>query len=129
MATSFFEGFNRNVSIIALGRVLRSFYFGFVAFILPLYLKHIGFSVVQIGLYALVATVASSVLVLLSGFLGDLISRKKTYIAMSSLSFFLFLILLTTTDHAIVFLSSIFGMTFSAMGGGGAGGGGRWHLS
>jgi MFS family permease len=112
----------RQIPILGAIRGLRSFYFGYVAFLIPLFLKHVGFSVVEIGIYALIATIASSGLVLVSGFLGDLYSRKKTLLLMSAFPLFIFIAFLATRNFALLFLTSIFGITFSAIGGGAGGG-------
>ena len=74
------------------------------------------------GLYALVATIASSGLVLFSGFLGDLYSKKKTLIIVSILPAFSFLIFLVSRNFYVLFASSVFGLSFSAIGGGAGGG-------
>ena len=68
---------NKDIKILIITRVIRNFYFGYLTFILPLYLRYVGFSYVEVGLYALVATVSSSILVIISGFFGDLYGRKK----------------------------------------------------
>lgn len=112
----------RQIPILGAIRGLRSFYFGYIAFLIPLFLRHIGFSVVIIGIYALVATVASSALVLASGFLGDLYSKKKTLLIMSGLPALIFVTFLVTRNPVAVFLTSLLGITFSAIGGGAGGG-------
>ncbi|MGC8547036.1 MAG: MFS transporter [Thermoplasmata archaeon] len=113
---------DNNIRILLITRIIRNFYFGYLSFILPLYLKFIGFSYIVIGLYALVATISSSILVLLSGFSGDLYSRRKMLMIMSSLTIFLFMILLITRNPTIIFVTSVLGISFSAMGGGAGGG-------
>ncbi|HLH85973.1 MAG TPA: MFS transporter [Thermoplasmataceae archaeon] len=113
---------NADISIIALVRATRSFYFGFLSFLLPLYLRASGFSYVQVGLYAFIATASSSVLVLVSGFMGDLYSRKRMFLIMSSLSGFLVATLLLTTNYYVLLGSAVFGLSFSGIGGGAGGG-------
>jgi hypothetical protein len=112
----------KQIPLLGLIRGLRSFYFGYIAFLIPLFLVHIGFSTIYVGIYALVATIASSVLVLLSGFMGDLYSRKKTLLLMSVLPAFIFISFLFTRNFIIISLTSLFGITFSAIGGGAGGG-------
>ena len=112
----------RQIPILGAVRGLRSFYFGYIAFLIPLFLKHIGFSVVLIGIYALVATIASSALVLISGFLGDLYSKKKTLLIMSGLPALIFVTFLLTRNPVLIFITSLLGITFSAIGGGAGGG-------
>ncbi len=112
----------RQIPILGAVRGLRSFYFGYIAFLIPLFLKHIGFSVVLIGIYAFVATVASSALVLASGFLGDLYSKKKTLLIMSGLPALIFVTFLLSRNPVLIFLTSLLGITFSAIGGGAGGG-------
>ena len=112
----------RQIPLLGAIRGLRSFYFGYIAFLIPLFLKQVGFSVVEIGIYALVATIASSGLVLLSGFMGDLYSKKKTLLIMSGLPAFIFVTFLLTHNFVLLFLTSILGITFSAIGGGAGGG-------
>ncbi|MCY0859749.1 MAG: MFS transporter [Sulfolobaceae archaeon] len=113
---------NRDIFLLGITRVIRSFSFGYIAFLLPLYLKAMGFSVELIGLYALVATISSSILVIISGFLGDIYSRKKTLLIMSALPIFAMIILISTKSIPLLFASSVFGLTFAAMGGGAGGG-------
>ncbi len=112
----------RQIPLLGAIRGLRSFYFGYIAFLIPLFLKQVGFSVVEIGIYALVATIASSGLVLLSGFLGDLYSKKKTLLIMSGLPALIFVTFLLTHNFVLLFLTSVLGITFSAIGGGAGGG-------
>lgn len=113
---------NKDIFLLGVTRVIRSFSFGYIAFLLPLYLKAVGFSVELIGAYALIATISSSILVLISGFLGDIYSRKKTLLIMSALPIFAMAIVIMTKSIPILFISSVFGLTFSAMGGGAGGG-------
>ena len=112
----------RQIPLLGAIRGLRSFYFGYIAFLIPLFLKQVGFSVVEIGIYALIATIASSGLVLLSGFMGDLYSKKKTLLIMSGLPAFIFVTFLLTHNFVLLFLTSVLGITFSAIGGGAGGG-------
>ncbi|MFG1545307.1 MAG: MFS transporter [Thermoplasmataceae archaeon] len=112
----------RQIPLLGAIRGLRSFYFGYIAFLIPLFLKQVGFSVVEIGIYALVATIASSGLVLLSGFMGDLYSKKKTLLIMSGLPALIFVTFLLTHNFVLLFLTSVLGITFSAIGGGAGGG-------
>lgn len=112
----------RQIPLLGAIRGLRSFYFGYIAFLIPLFLKQVGFSVVEIGIYALVATIASSGLVLMSGFMGDLYSKKKTLLIMSGLPALIFVTFLLTHNFVLLFLTSILGITFSAIGGGAGGG-------
>ncbi|MCL5804067.1 MAG: MFS transporter [Candidatus Thermoplasmatota archaeon] len=87
-----------------------------------MFLKYSGYSDVAVGIYALVATIASSGLVLFSGFLGDLYSKKKTLIIVSVLPAFSFLIFLVSKNFYVLFASAVFGLSFSAIGGGAGGG-------
>ncbi len=112
----------RQIPILGMIRGLRSFYFGYISFLVPLFLKHIGYSYVEVGIYALVATVSSAALVLVSGFMGDLYSKKKTLIIMSGLPAFIFIVFLVTHNFIIVFLTALLGISFSAIGGGAGGG-------
>ncbi|MHB8560868.1 MAG: MFS transporter [Thermoplasmataceae archaeon] len=112
----------RQIPILGVIRGLRSFYFGYISFLVPLFLKHIGYSYVEVGIYALVATVSSAALVLVSGFMGDLYSKKKTLIIMSGLPAFIFIVFLVTHNFIIVFLTALLGISFSAIGGGAGGG-------
>ncbi|MHB8358944.1 MAG: MFS transporter [Thermoplasmataceae archaeon] len=112
----------RQIPILGVIRGLRSFYFGYISFLVPLFLKHIGYSYVEVGIYALVATVSSAALVLVSGFMGDLYSKKKTLIIMSGLPAFIFIAFLVTHNFIIIFLTALLGISFSAIGGGAGGG-------
>jgi predicted MFS family arabinose efflux permease len=112
----------RQIPLLAAIRGLRSFSFGYISYLVPLYLYHIGFSIVEVGIYALVATLASSFLLLLSGFLGDLYSKRNTLILVSVLPGLAFLAFLLTRNFYIVFATALFGLSFSAIGGGAGGG-------
>ncbi|MGC9193280.1 MAG: MFS transporter [Thermoplasmata archaeon] len=111
-----------DINILMLTRVLRNFYFGYLSFLLPLFLRFHGFSYMDVGLYALLTTISSSVLVLISGFFGDLYSRKKMLVIMSSLSIFFLVIVISTTNYTLLMVSSVFGITLSGIGGGAGGG-------
>jgi MFS family permease len=113
----------RNAVLLIACRAIRSLAFGYLTFIVPLYLKSIGFSAVIIGLYFLVATISSAILVLISGFLGDMIGRRDALIIMSSLFIISMVIFSITNNKVLLFLTSVFGTTTGSMGGGGAGGG------
>lgn len=112
----------KDISLILASRILRNFYFSYISFLLPIYFRFIGFSYIYIGLYVLISTISSSILVLISGFLGDLYSRKNMLIIMSSLTIIFFGILLLAHDFLIIFLSSLLGISMSATGGGSGGG-------
>lgn len=112
----------RQIPILGVIRGLRSFYFGYISFLIPLFLKSIGYSYVEVGLYALVATIASAALVLVSGFMGDLYSKKKTLLIMSGLPALIFITFLFTHNFIITFITALFGISFSAIGGGAGGG-------
>lgn len=111
-----------DINILIITRVLRNFYFGFLSFLLPLFLRFHGFTYLDVGVYALLTTLSSSVLVLLSGFFGDLYSRKKMLVIMSSLSIFFLIIVILTTNYTLLMVSSVFGVTLSGIGGGAGGG-------
>lgn len=113
---------SRDIYILGAVRTLRSFSFGYVAFLLPLYLKHVGFSYEMIGLYTLIATISSAVLTLVSGWLGDLYSRRKALAIMSLLPAGTYAAVLLTKNHAVLMASAAFGLTMSPMGGGSGGG-------
>jgi MFS family permease len=112
----------RQIPLLAAIRGLRSFSFGYISYLVPLYLYHIGFSIVDVGIYALVATLSSSFLLLLSGFLGDLYSKRNTLILVSILPGLAFLAFLLTRNFYIVFATALLGLSFSAIGGGAGGG-------
>lgn len=114
---------NRNVKVLVASRVIRSFSFGYLSFIIPLYLKSIGLNPVLIGLYFMINAISSSLLVLAAGFLGDLYGRRDTLIAMSSLFTISMLIYSVTTNKLAIFITSILGTTGGGGPGGGAGGG------
>ena len=112
----------RQIPLLAVIRGLRSFSFGYISYLVPLYLYHIGFSIVEVGIYAFIATIASSFLLLLSGFLGDLYSKRNTLILVSILPGLAFLAFLLTRNFYIVFATALLGLSFSAIGGGAGGG-------
>ncbi|MGC9135420.1 MFS transporter [Caldivirga sp.] len=114
---------NRNVKALVASRVIRSFSFGYLSFTIPLYLKSIGFNPALIGLYFMINSISSSLLVLAAGFLGDLYGRRDTLIAMSSLFTASMLIYSITTNKLAIFITSILGTTGGGGPGGGAGGG------
>ncbi|WP_291998688.1 MFS transporter [Caldivirga sp.] len=114
---------NRNVKALVASRIIRSFSFGYLSFTIPLYLKSIGFNPALIGLYFMINSISSSLLVLAAGFLGDLYGRRDTLIAMSSLFTASMLIYSITTNKLAIFITSILGTTGGGGPGGGAGGG------
>ena len=113
----------RDVGLLIASRAVRSLAFGYLTFVVPLYLKSVGFPTVLIGLYFFVAAISSAALVLVSGFLGDLIGRRDALMIMSSLFIASMAIFSITTNRALLFITSVFGTATGAAGGGGAGGG------
>lgn len=104
-------------------RALRSFSFGYVGFILPLYLHFAGMSYVLIGLYALVATVASAMLSLMSGFFGDFYGRRRMLLILSLMFPLMMSILIFERSLTALFFTSLLGVSFTGGIGGGSGGG------
>lgn len=112
---------DRDLKVLLTTRAMRTFGMSYLSFLLPIYLRSINFSYAEIGLYVLVTTLSSSFLVIVSGFLGDLWSKKYTLFLMSGIPVFSYALLLSRVP-TLVFLSSLFGITMGG-GGGGAGGG------
>jgi MFS family permease len=113
----------KDVYLLIASRMLRGMAFGYLTFIIPLYLHAVGFSATLVGAYFFIATISSALLVLLSGFMGDIIGRRDSLIIMSSLFIISMLIFNITSNKLLLFLTSIFGTTTGSAGGGGAGGG------
>jgi len=113
---------NRDLFLLGLTRVIRSFSFSYMAFILPIYLRGVGFSVELVGVYAFLATLSSSVLLVFSGFLGDLYSRRKTLLLVMGLPIVAYTALIITTNKTALLLTSLAGLSLSGMGGGAGGG-------
>jgi len=113
---------NRDLFLLGLTRVIRSFSFSYMAFILPIYLRGVGFSVELVGVYAFLATLSSSVLLVFSGFLGDLYSRRKTLLLVMGLPIVAYTTLIITTNKTALLLTSLAGLSLSGMGGGAGGG-------
>ncbi|ADN51292.1 hypothetical protein [Vulcanisaeta distributa] len=106
----------RDVALLIASRAIRSLAFGYLTFVIPLYLKSIGFSAALIGLYFLVASISSATLVLASGFLGDLIGRRDALIIMSTLFVISMAIFSTTNNKALLFITSVFGTATGSAG-------------
>ena len=113
----------RDVALLIASRAVRSLAFGYLTFVIPLYLKSIGFSATLVGLYFFVAAISSATLVLVSGFLGDLIGRRDALIIMSSLFVASMAIFSITSNKVLLFITSLLGTATGSAGGGGAGGG------
>ncbi len=115
---------NRGFVKLLLGyRMFRSFAFGFISFVLPLYLRFIGISYIEMGLYALSATMASAALSTVSGFLGDFYGRRRMIILLSLLFPAMMLLLLFVHNVTGIFITSLLGVSFTGGIGGGSGGG------
>ena len=112
----------KDILLLAVFRASRSFFFGYTAFMLPLYFESLGYSVVFIGIYSFLATTFSGALVLASGFIGDVFSRKKTLAVLSALPIFLFSTLLLTTNQTLIVFTSLAGVAFTTVGSGAGGG-------
>ncbi|BBG23480.1 MFS transporter [Sulfuracidifex tepidarius] len=112
---------DRDLNVLLITRALRTFGMSYLSFLLPIYLRSLKFSYAEIGIYVLLTTLSSSVLVIVSGFLGDLWSKKYTLVLMSGLPVVAYALLVSGLP-SLVFLSSLFGITMGG-GGGGAGGG------
>ncbi len=118
------EPFNRRFVRLLLGyRIFRSFAFGYISFVLPLYLRFIGMSYIEMGAYALVATIASASLSTVSGFLGDFYGRKRMLMLLSLLFPAMMLLLLLVHSIVGIFITSLLGVSFTGGIGGGSGGG------
>ncbi|MEM0272722.1 MAG: MFS transporter [Thermoprotei archaeon] len=113
---------NRDLFFLGLTRMIRSFSFSYVAFLLPLYLRGAGFSVELVGVYALLATLSSSVLLVLAGFIGDLYSRRRTLLIVMSLPVLAYATFIVTTNTTALLLTSLLGLSLSGTGGGAGGG-------
>ena len=114
---------HRDVNLLIASRAIRSLAFGYLTFVVPLYLKAVGFPTVLIGLYFFVAAISSAALVLVSGFLGDLIGRRDALMIMSSLFIASMTMFSMTSNKVLLFITSVFGTATGSAGGGGAGGG------
>ena len=115
---------NRSFVRLLLGyRIFRSFAFGYVSFTLPLYLRFVGMSYIELGAYALAATVASASLSALSSFLGDFYGRRRMLILLSLLFPTMMLLLLLVHNVTGLFVTSLLGVSFTGGIGGGSGGG------
>ncbi len=114
---------NRNLSLLMLGRFLRSMAQGFLIIIVAIYLSRIGFSAVQIGLIFTVTTIAGMLFSIWVGFFADKYGRKFVIILLTAISAVSALGFLFTTNYYIL-------MTLIAVGtigrGGGAGSGGAF---
>lgn len=115
----------RNVTLLLVSRSFRSLTLGFLAFAMPLYLHAVGLPLFLVGAYFAIATISSSVLIFLGGFLADSFGRRDILLMYSilfavSLSIFAF-----ARSPWIIFGTSILGLGTGSGGGvgGGAGGG------
>jgi len=121
--TALKQGSRRGLPALILYRATRSFAFGYTSFALPLFLRFVGMTYVELGIYVLLATAASAVLSVASGFLGDLYGRKKMLLVLSLLFPLMMLILLFTESVPVLFMTAVLGISFTGGIGGGAGGG------
>jgi MFS family permease len=113
---------DRDLFVLGLTRVLRSFSFSYTVFLVPIYLRSSGFSVELVGVYAFLATLSSSGLLVASGFLGDLYSRKKTLIWVMSLPCAAYTVFILTQNRVALLSTSLLGLSLGGVGGGAGGG-------
>ena len=113
----------KNLTNIVSARVLLSFSYGFLNVLLSLYLNHLGYSLIEIGLILGGAIIISALLTFLLSMLADHFGRKLVLTILFLLFSLSALLFLSTKDILVlVVLSGVGGFTGS--GGGPIGSGG-----
>ncbi len=113
----------RDISLLLVGRALRSAIQSYLAIVVPLYLSMLGFNAVALGILFSISAGASALLVVASGLLSDRLGRRHVMIALSLLMVGGALVFACSRNFALLAAASALG----AIGrGGGVGGGGAW---
>lgn len=113
----------RDLRLLIAGRGLRSLTQAYLTVIVPLYLAHLGYGAMRLGLIFTAASVTSTVLMLLVGFLSDVYGRKPFLILLALLTSLGGLVFATSGNFIFLLLAG----GVSTIGRGGApGSGGAW---
>ncbi|HEX5436166.1 MAG TPA: MFS transporter [Gemmatimonadaceae bacterium] len=113
----------RDLQLLFAGRALRSVSQSYLAVIVPLYLAHLGYGPVRIGVFFTVGALGSMSLTATVGFLADRFGRKALLVILGVLTAVCGLAFVFTQQFAILLVASGLG----AIGrGGGAGSGGAF---
>ncbi len=119
---------NRNIYLILLSRSLRTFPYGFLSVVLPLYLASIGSSLV-VGSFFSISVISSLVLLAALSFLGNRV-RIRSVIILQMVLFALCMVILTqSTMTALLLLAASISVTNWAPGGGSGSGSGPYNTA
>jgi len=112
----------RGIYLIVLARSLRSFSFGYMNVVIPIYFAKLGIGALGIGLIFTGAAASSALAMLFMSYLGDAYGKKKLLIILSVLMSLSGALYYVTRSFGGLALAAIFGGVGGG-GGGGAGGG------
>ncbi len=108
------SGKRRNLADIVSARVLLSFSYGFLNVLLSLYLHHLGYSLIEIGLILGGAILLSSALSFLLAMMADHYGRKLVLIGLFALFSMSSMLFLSSKDILVlIVLSGVGGFTGS----------------
>ncbi|MGC8631751.1 MAG: MFS transporter [Thermoprotei archaeon] len=112
----------KTIYLLIGGRAVRSFSFGYMNLVIPIYFATLGYHAVRIGLIFTAAAASSAALMLVFSYIGDVYGKKKLLILLAvimSLSGFTYYL---SRNFLLIALAAVMGGVGGG-GGGGAGGG------
>src|SRR5690348_15469299 len=112
---------NRDLRLLFAGRGLRSISQSYLAVIVPLYLAHMGYSAVRIGVFFTFGAVGSMTLTAAVGVLSDRFGRKLLLVLLGILTAMCGLVFVGTQSFPILLIAAAMG-TIGRGGGAGSGG-------
>ncbi|HEX6965836.1 MAG TPA: MFS transporter [Gemmatimonadaceae bacterium] len=112
---------NRDLRLLVAGRGLRSISQSYLAVIVPLYLAHMGYSAVRIGVFFTFGAVGSMALTAAVGVLSDRFGRKPLLVLLGLLTAMCGLVFVATQSFPVLLIAAAMG-TIGRGGGAGSGG-------
>lgn len=110
----------KNAKLLILATATRSFIFGYLSILFPIYLTTIGYSPVVVGSILTASTLSAAILMLSAPILADRYGRKAVLVFFGITLIFSNLAYYFTTNFYVLLLAAITGL----LGGGGGHGGG-----
>lgn len=124
--TDSFEWLNRDIALLTMSRVLRSFLVSYLLIIVPIYVARIGFDAVHLGYLIAVSALSNGLLAALVGFSSDRFGRRNLLMVMALMQGAGCLAFALSTNFGVLMAAAFVG---GLSGGGPPGGGGAFGPS
>lgn len=124
--TATFEWLNRDIGLLTMSRVLRSFLVSYLLIVVPIYVARIGFDAVHLGYLIAASALSNGLLAAIVGFCSDRFGRRNLLIVMALMQAAGCLAFALSTSFAVLMAAAFVG---GLSGGGPPGGGGAFGPS